>query len=569
MQYRNTSTDKHGLAGRAKWLVLALALSLAAFVVLRGGLEPLSERLSEVLEQLTQREQPATRNRVSAEVPPARFHRAPGQRPDKFLAAADSSHVAGRTWDDGNPDGDSAGRSPSRSDDDPEPEAPDLVIAGSVLDQLGTPLPGIAVLARQMGGDAMLARTSDSVGMFRFESLAEGEYELAADAGPDYLPAQLRVRAGIETAELRLQRQRAVRIHGTVQDQRGKPLDQVKVRVLGAGPVVVSGPGGEYELAADLLKAGQPPVVQFQRERFRELRQRATDALVPGLDRVRLDVRMQPSDPSVTLTGAVTGPRGEPVAGARVWLSASSPRAYRRTASDDRGRYRFPEVEVGDNYQVGVEPADDYESYLSNSFPIGPDDTRHDVALAKLELATLHGTVTDPEGNALPGFSLWLRSMSASHQGAFPIRTDRDGRFVAEDIPAGLLRLESRSQPRLEATGIRVYPGQVAQARIAMDWGPHWLLGRVVDGAGRPVSQARIVMQWSQQSLDVSSRSWRETRSDPQGYFSFSNLGAGVHELAVEAAGYASARLQKDPARNREEFAIKLSGGATASSGGP
>lgn len=552
---------------------LAAYLGLAAYLAQSGGREWLPFRLGPP--------QPSQIAGGGAEAgaPPAAMSDRPGaQRAQsnsaRGQAAADRSGPA--TGPERGADR-NAGGSPWRAgtergaadEEEPEDAPPPLAIAGSVLDDQGEPLPGVQVSAQRVGSPGvtvsrtgaagMLTRTSDAAGMFVFEPVDEGEYDLSATvADGSLLPAHLRVRAGVSAAELRMHRVRAVRVYGRVSDTRGGPLERVEVRVLGEGRAVQSDARGEYSIMTDLVRAGQPPVLQFQRPPFRELRQRVPAALDPTAESVRLDVRMQPGDATVALWGLIAGTGGEPLAGVPLWVSSTVPRVYRRAVTDEAGEFRLEGLELGDAYRVGIDAAGEYDAYLSVPFPIGPDDTRHDVVLERVDYARLSGRLVDPEGAPLPGFSLWLRHLDSPGQPVLPVEAGPGGWFRLEQVAAGEHRLETRSQPRLEASGITLAPGEDREVLVPLDWGPHWLFGRVVDPSGAGLAQAQVTLQWSQQNGAVRSASQRRTSTDAAGYFAFANLGGGSHELRVELAGYELSRSVHDPRSVADEVRIQL-----------
>lgn len=449
---------------------------------------------------------------------------------------------------------------------------PGLTISGAVMDDRGHLLPAIAVTATPVAGPAPgvsadLVRVTDANGMFTFEALEEGEYDLTAGDGHAHHPARARVRAGVSSAELRLQRLRSVLVEGVVADPQGEPLDDVRVRALGSSAGAATDAMGNYSITVDLVKPGQPPVLAFSRDGYRELRERVESVLESEADLVRHDVRMQPSEFGVSVSGRATGPRGEPVSGAAVWLSSPEPRGFRRTTTGPGGEYLFSEVEIGDFYRSGVEPPEPYAPSVSEAFMVGPDDTIHDIQLEESGEAWLSGEVVDQEGTPLRSFSLWLRNVGSAGGDPLAVHTDGTGYFMAESVPAGSLKIESRSQPHLQATGIELLSGETRHVVVPLDWGPYWLFGQVVDETGSPVARARVVLQWASQYPDVFSASRREASSDRLGYFTFSNLGGSEHVVTVQAAGFDPARMVLDPRSAAEETRISLRRASTGEAG--
>ena len=446
-----------------------------------------------------------------------------------------------------------------------------LAISGAVLDDSGMLLPDISVTARPtrrpvkdqnatQTSTGQLRQQTDRLGSFTFDDLAQGEYELAVAESEQYHPAKLRVRAGVANAELMLQRIRSVRVYGLITDDVGNPLEGVQVRVLGSNLQVHSDVSGGYEIQTSPSKAGQVPILDFSMKDYLDSRQRAEGALDSKVVEVQLNVELkwESKASKVAVSGQITGPAGEPVDGARVWLSSSEFHAYKKTRSDALGEYQFESVNVGDAYTLGVEPRDEYTAFKSGLLSVGPGDLEFDVGLDATEFSNLSGTVTDLDGAPLGGFSLWARSMDMGRHPLIPVHTDNAGQFRLERIPSGAIKLESRSQPWLKATGIVLKPGESRQVEVPLDWGQDWLLGQVVDDQGDPVSRAQVILRWSRNYLDVSSESRREVMSDQEGFFALSNLDAQDYTLTVQASGYISSRVQFRRDQSEEEVRVTL-----------
>ncbi len=474
------------------------------------------------------------------------------------------------TASDAVPGGTESGDQDRANKDSDKAEAPpELSISGAVLDDRGNLLPGVVVEARAGGlpgqsrrqsgppGGA-LSQVTDNLGSFVFQPLPEGEYQLSVEDTEEFYGTGLRVRAGVANVELRVQRIREVRVYGHIIDEHGGALENVRVRSLGGSHASPSDIDGAYEIIVEPTKAGQAPALEFQHPDYRSQRQRVEAIVGSDSDAVRLDVEMEPTGEEVALLGYVSGPQGEPVPDAEVWLSSAEPRNYLRTQSESGGEFEFERVELGDAYRLGVNPGPDYRKYVSDPFAVGPGITTHDVRLEAAGYGSISGRLVDPEGRALKRFSVWLRSQdSGGNYAPIPVTSDAGGNFEVEQAPAGTLRLESTSQPRLQAGGIELRPGEVRHVEVPLDWGERWMFGKVVDVNGNPIAGARVTLQWSRQHYDVASSSHRRTATDLEGFFTFSNLGARDYNITVQAPNFQTLRESYWPGNDDLVFVLQ------------
>lgn len=518
---------------------------------------------------------PERQSRSLAPGQPARLRHSLPERDSVSDAAGDPSQSEG----DDRPSRageDAPAEQQGDGDDDPE-EDPELAISGAVLDDRGALMPDVTVNARPVGPpgrsnsqasplDGALSQVTDNLGSFVFEPLVDGEYRLSVADSDAFHGVELRVRAGVSNAELRVQRIREVRVHGWIIDEHGGAMENVRVRDLGGSRAQPSDIGGAYEIIVAPVKPGLAPVLEFRHPGYRSQRKRVEAIVGSDADAVRLDVEMQPSGEQVAVLGHVSGPRGEPVPDVDVWLSSADPRQYLGTRSNQGGEFEFDQVELGDAYRLGVDPGPDYRKYVSDAFEVGPGNTAHDVRLEADGHGRLSGRLVDPEGGALGRFTVWLRSRdSAGGHPAIPVTSDAAGNFEVEQVPAGALRLESTSQPRLQAVGIELRPGEARHLEVPLDWGERWMFGKVTDADDRPIAGARVTLQWSRQHYDVVSSSHRRAATDVEGFFSFSNLGARDYSVTVQAPGFQTRR--RSYALGSDDLVIVLQSIATAGGG--
>jgi hypothetical protein len=436
-----------------------------------------------------------------------------------------------------------------RSDDD-ESDGDEVFesIAGTVFDDGGDILPGIEITLFGLDAEsgAMPGRSvrSDRLGMFRFERIASGEYEVRALGADRYHSLSQRVRAGIGNLELHLQSKGNLIVQGRVTDEQGRAIVDSRVRALGGGTETRSANDGSYRMVVERRQANQPPVLVFSHPQFREHRAQLSGSPSQGVSpEIDLDVTLKSRTAGVRLEGLISGPSNEVVSGVSVWLNAARPGSYRRTVTDAFGLYAFEKVESDESYRIGVDGNRDYAPSEPQWVSVGGQDEVFDVRLRRRSAGEVHGTLVNPEGSVLPEFAVRLKSSGASDRYPLELRSDRLGGFRIGEIEAGQLLFMTTSVPLLQAHGLVLEPGANRYVEVVLDWGDQWLFGRVVDAQDRPVAGARVTAQWGMQFGDVFSQSQRETRTDIEGNFAFSNLAASGYMLTVRAEGHSSARV--------------------------
>lgn len=444
-------------------------------------------------------------------------------------------------------------------------------IQGWVLDDAGMPLPDIEIsampaAAENAGNASGMHRTmSDELGFYAFDGLADSEYRLIVRESEKFRAGALRARAGSDAANIHLQRKDEIRVTGRVHDD-GEPLAEVQVRPLGNQHRARSDAAGEFEIALERQKVGTLPVLEFSLAGFRTARERVPPPTPDARSPIILNIELEPLGELVTFLGTVQDNRGEPVAGSRVLLSSQTRNFHRRVTTGPYGTFSFDAIESGGGYRVAVEPANfEYRRFISESMLIDAANNALDIVLEDGGLASLSGTITTPGGRPLQDFVLWVRNTESSGRASVAIRTDARGRFEPVRINAGPIKLESRSIPRLETTGIALSAGESRHVEVAVDWGEKWLLGRVVDEQGQPVARASVSAHWTQNFGDGRSLSSRQARSDLAGYFSFSNLGGRQYRLTCSAPGFAATQINAAP-DGESDIVIRL---RRPSTGGP
>ena len=456
-------------------------------------------------------------------------------------------------------------------DDEEEPAEPEeLVIGGLVQDEEGRPQPNIEVLAERIGDadgapvvvesalEGVQSIFSDFLGAFLFRDLEDGEYRVSLAKVEGIAPAETRVRVGTLNANLVLVVLRDVRVYGTVSSTDGKPIKDVRVVADPKARSAHTGSGGEYELDVQWRGTDAMYTILFQHEGFRQQRIRIspTDLDEPAGD-FQLDVVMEPLKRLTSVAGTLTDTKGNPVGGETLHLLTSHLRTWYRAQSDPRGNFRFEDIEPGKDHILRIRPASRYKNKDINPLVVPDGGLRLDIVLEPIDGGELFGWMIDQDGNPIPGFTLTLRSSMATAQ-SVSVVGDQQGYFSVEGFPVGGAIFRTNSYPVLLVQGIRVSAEPEEPVTVVLDIGRQLLQGRVIDRFGEPVAAASITLGWAFSHDGLRSSSTRQTASDQNGNFVFTDLGPDLHAMEVSAAGFSTAVRTVDVGPDTNEIVVEL-----------
>ncbi len=452
----------------------------------------------------------------------------------------------------------------------------DLGITGRVVDEAGATVAGISIEARRQNRNRRedeLAPTRSQVGRavsgedgaFAIEGLRAGDYTLSTKPTDVYGRSVTVLRAGIASAELRVGKRVELTIRGVVVDENRLPVEGATVRPRGLiGGAAPTDEEGRFELEVEAARGESVGAVEVTADGFQSERvhipvgRNANASNESGEDVRSVEVVLSALGETTTVIGWLYGPEGEPVSGETVFLYSPSRTANYQASSNADGRFRIDAVEIANDYRLWVYPKSRYADHRLDPVAITGDDTTIEVELRTAPVGRVTGFLIDPSGAPIGDFSLWVRSMTA--QGvAVSIRSGPDGRFEANDVPAGDLLFETRSVPFFRVKGYRLDPNGEVDVRLPIDWGASDLSGTVTDTEGAPLAAAKVQLHWSHDSEGgIRSTSYRTAHSDAEGRFIFRELGTGVHRLTVAADGYRSAQLTHIVGENASPPTVRL-----------
>lgn len=450
----------------------------------------------------------------------------------------------------------------------------DLVIAGSIRDAEGNPLPGIPVHGREQiyDGDedlllradrGMLGAETDALGRYSIGGLTETDYVVSVERVPGFASVNKIFRAGTQSADIVLVALRRIAVVGTVSSRDGAPLPDVLVVPTGqSSRQATTEAGGSFRLELDLDEEQVVHVLTATKEGFRQARLNLRSDQFGDADTWETEIVLDPLGARAPVRGTVLDSEGDPVPGETVYLQSPTLNArYQATTAAD-GTFAMDEVQAGTDYRLLVYPRRPFkDAWLQDStrmpVVVPEEGIELEIVLARIATGALQGVMVDPEGTPIPRYTLWIRSMKALGN-SLSITGDASGTFRAEGIPEGEMVLETRSAPHISLRGLRLAPGDDRDVTLVLDWGTHALDGSVLGGGGQPLQGARTSLRWSQERDGILSTSSRNALSDAAGRFSFTELGAGEHRLIVSSPGHVQVQISVNVGAGEPSPTIRL-----------
>ena len=520
--------------------------STPARSAMRGGGLPArdtSARRSSSRGGAPRRVAPQAASRPSAPAP----HRTEQPSTNSMLPSRERA-VAPRSTDAAYVPAAAASLSDARDGDRPRSQG----IGGSVLEKGGSPAAGVAIALKPRrifsGGPSAPQNTvTDGRGGFTFGAVPDGEYEIRTEKNDRYESAFALVRAGTDAAVLVVEpaSQNAMVIRGVVESSGGGALPGVRVEAIGRSSVnTATDARGAYTLRVPADARVEQTALRFKHDGYQERRwtiadgQRSSDYEVVG------NVRLEPDAAGLSITGVVTSTAGTPVARAQVQLNSATRSRGHRAVTDAAGRFTLTKVESGTDYRLWVRPQSGYKDGVLENVVVDAA-TELSIELTPIGLATLKGRIVSPDGQPVPGFTMSLATANAAASRTRSITTDSQGRFLVADLPEGRAALQTHAAPALSVSGIELSAGAPdTDLAIVVDVGSHRFDGRLVTNDGQPAGGVTVALEWSSTTGAITSRSTRQTITDAEGNFAFTQLGSGTHIVSAALPGAGSVRVQ-------------------------
>ena len=261
---------------------------------------------------------------------------------------------------------------------------------------------------------------------------------------------------------------------------------------------------------------------------------------------------------ALRLEGQVIDERDAPVAHARVAIDTNPPIEV-ETASD--GTFAFERL-IGRDYRIEATLGDRY----AGPARLRLSDRAEPVTLRMRKGGTIEVAVTERNGGApVKGAEVELRSWLSSL--TWSATTNGDGIAKLTGIGAGSSPLVVRAPGYAQAAimfGRSGNPDVVDHAALTLARGAA-LAGRVVDGDGKPVANARVVAMNASEPLPVVDPDRDAVVTNADGAFAIPTLSAGTWRLTATAGTFApttSAPFALDGEHARSGIELRLVAGA-------
>ncbi len=462
---------------------------------------------------------------------------------------------------------------------------PTARIEGMVTDEPGHPVAGAEIQAQRADGRSVSSPSQVTVlsgadGRFRLAGLAAGQiYEITAKR-EGFATATVPVEAlhAGKRSPVRIVLRRGAIMAGRVVDAAGDPvsgaeltLRAVSWRMRSPGVQVLSDATGHFhfsDLSSGLFdlrasRSGFAATVVLGVEIPAMSR---TEHAVPAVPMPRaVDLGEITLRPGAAIEGRVIDRRGAPIAKAEVKIECSDffPWSMLRVirneplATGADGRFRIEDLTPGSSCRLSIQHAGHTPAQLPGVQAPTREPLRIELATARV----LSGRITGPLDEPVSGAFVQVepREVRLGSGGRFSPegggRTDAEGHFRLENLPAGLLDLTVSAPGYRQKTAhaVEVPEAGGPPLEISLAKG-ETLTGTVVDSHGDPVADAtiRAILNeaWAGNAQPV------DGVTNGEGHYHLDGLEAGTYmaNVASPDGEHASASVTVLPGLNRLDF---------------
>ena len=399
-------------------------------------------------------------------------------------------------------------------------------------------------------------------GTFEFE-VPDGDWNCRVQTPEGFMSdgTTVNVKVG-ETATVTVKVPKSAVVRGVVMDEKGNHIEGAEIFVMQGGfpespsreQYARSDADGHFEVPG--LVAGDTVDLHVQHSDYADTKIRVTPE--PKDKAKELSVRMKAG---AVVVGRVTDAQGNGIAGEQVnlamgWFDA------RTTFTDEQGAYRFDAVTPGE-YMMTTGPFEQGARGLSKSgIQIGEEGIVTENFVNPAAAGKVTGGVMQA-GAPVPGAQLTLTDARGPEK-AVSVRAGDDGRFAAEGLQYGSVRIDARTPAGMVGSArVRVDEGAAAPD-VTIDIGTCTVRARILDTAGQPASGCWINVELA----DGESEGWGRVKdngnSDTNGVYVSDGIQPGRYVLRVnrvEFAQYVSAPFSLALGENKDLGDVRMTAG--------
>jgi protocatechuate 3,4-dioxygenase beta subunit len=494
---------------------------------------------------------------------------------------------------------------------------PALALAGTVVDEQGSPVAGVEVKADLQPGSrpATMAgwgsggtALTTAAGAFRISTLATGVAHEITLNRRGYAPARTTLpplEPGRPAVPLRLVLRKGRTGFGRVVSQTDQPVAGATVvlepEASGDRMIFMNRSAGDTRFEATAGTGGRFEIPDLPAGSF-GLTARGpgyAPITVPGLAVPEgggaIDLGTIVLVRGVALEGFVVTAAGKPVEGAKITVAnaadaAKDPFAGFRSSADSPpaaitgqdGFFRVADRRAGETVDVAVERA----GYAPGSAPGVLVPSEEPVRIVLKPTSAVEGRTVDPDGKPVAGARLYLTPTGPAAMGSgFVIFTSEsmkeaisgdDGTFRIEDVAPGTFELKAQASGRqsVDLSNLEVKSGQDLQGVEAVLPAGAVITGRVL-ASGRPVPGAAVQLVEPEASMARMMVHPARTNADGDGYYRLDGITPGTRNFQVEAKGFrrAARELEVQEGDNALDFSLEagaeIAGRVVAGDGTP
>lgn len=442
---------------------------------------------------------------------------------------------------------------------------PAPVLVGTVKGPDGKPVEGALIVARPVASEnhTLLSTRTDAQGAFRLQLKKTTPLDLRVEK-PGL--AIRRLEKWPPANPLNVQLAKGTFIAGTVYDgTSGSPIAEARVT---AGTEHAWDPALPWDPEAGLVRTKSDAKGRFRLE-----------GLGPGTFSVGATARgygrasrdgAKPGPPidlflfsGASITGAVSGPEGIPVAGAVVEARQRQGRSSNAQVSAADGRYDFLGMNAGTYMVVARVPG--MAPGITANVVVGTEgETRADVTLRSGGRVTgrLVTTSERPIAGRVRVQEVAGAPLPDDVQELLQVDAGADGRFQIEAAPPGSITLVASGRgvaPARVDADVRDEGATTDVGDVVLDPGIT-IEGHVRDRAGNGIADATI-FGWESDGMSAGVAPQARTESD--GVYSLPGLAAGTYQLTVSAPGFARGRLKAEAGATNADVTLGTGGSIT------